>query len=253
MLVEQKSWPDPTAAAQLHWYVGGLWVRDLGHGVPWAALKSTLTATLYTGLREWSEPDPAAVELLRRLLRLAPGVAAVPPVVDLLRMNLEEVKRTAGRAWPCLLAMWLRGRGKVSEEHLAEIAEGIVNTPLGETLAEFAGEVLDADWDVLHNVKLLKGNLDEVKIVTTTAQRFEARGVTQGVSLGVAQGVSLGVAQGERPAKAATLVALARLKFGELPPERVAQARDASSEELGRWLEGLILSDTLDGVFREPD
>ena len=75
-----------------------------------------------TGKRRWPKRDEAHLELQRLLARLAPGVVAVPPVVDLRRMALEEVRRAAGRARPFLLAAWLRWRGKVGDEHLAERA-----------------------------------------------------------------------------------------------------------------------------------
>ena len=64
-----------------------------------------------------------------------------------------------------------------------------------------------------------------------------------------ANGFDKGEASGFTKAKAAIFAQQMRLKFGELPPERAAQVEEASAEDLDRWLNTLIMADTLDGVF----
>ena len=76
-----------------------------------------------------------------------------------------------------------------------------------------------------------------------------AAGEASGFIAGKADGFTEGEASGAAKAKAAVLAEQMRLKFGELPPGRVAQVEDASPEELDRWLKRLIVADTLDGVF----
>ena len=55
--------------------------------------------------------------------------------------------------------------------------------------------------------------------------------------------------EGRAEGKAESLLRLARLKFGEIPPDRVEQVRGAASGELDIWLDALFSAEDLDAVF----
>ena len=69
----------------------------------------------------------------------------------------------------------------------------------------------------------------------------------QGEMRGLAKGEALGLAKG----KAETLLRQAGIRFGDLPPDRVDEIRTADAATLDRWLEALIVAETLEDVF-EP-
>ena len=82
-----------------------------------------------------------------------------------------------------------------------------------------------------------------------------AAGKTAGMAAGMAAGKTAGMAAGKTAGKIEIFSKLARIKFGELPPARLAQAARAGDRELDRWLEALLRVDRLDDVFGDasPD
>ncbi|PIE83011.1 MAG: hypothetical protein CSA09_03705, partial [Candidatus Contendobacter odensis] len=70
-------------------------------------------------------------------------------------------------------------------------------------------------------------------------------GMQQGMKAGMQQGMEEGHQEGER----SILLRLLTLRFGELPPERVAQIQHGNREQLCRWGERLLFAESLDAVF----
>ncbi len=58
-----------------------------------------------------------------------------------------------------------------------------------------------------------------------------------------------GLLEGEAKGKADSFLRLARLKFGDIPPDRVEQVRSAASGELDIWLDALFSAEDLHAVF----
>ena len=58
-----------------------------------------------------------------------------------------------------------------------------------------------------------------------------------------------GRAEGRAEGKVETLLRQAKLKFGVIPQNLAARLRDASNEDLDRWLDALITADDFDAIF----
>ena len=58
-----------------------------------------------------------------------------------------------------------------------------------------------------------------------------------------------GQAEGKAEGKAEIVLQQLTLKFGQLPQELQKRVATASSEELARWADRLLLADTLEAVF----
>ncbi|MCY4264253.1 MAG: hypothetical protein OXE78_05305, partial [Gammaproteobacteria bacterium] len=67
----------------------------------------------------------------------------------------------------------------------------------------------------------------------------------QWIEEGKAKGLEKGLTQG----KADTFLRQARLKFGELPEQRIDAVRVATVAQLDQWLDALLVADTLDDIF----
>ena len=55
--------------------------------------------------------------------------------------------------------------------------------------------------------------------------------------------------EGRAEGKVETFLRQAKLKFGAIPRSMATRLRDASNEDLDRWLDALITADDLDAVF----
>ena len=58
-----------------------------------------------------------------------------------------------------------------------------------------------------------------------------------------------GRAEGRAEGKVETFLRQAKLKFGAIPRSMATRLRNASNEDLDRWLDALITADELDAVF----
>ena len=90
---------------------------------------------------------------------------------------------------------------------------------------------------------------DKKAMVGTIAEQIHEEGRAEGEAEGLAKGKAEGMAKGIAKGKAESLLRLARLKFGEIPPGRVEQVRGAASGELDIWLDALFSAEDLDAVF----
>ena len=82
-------------------------------------------------------------------------------------------------------------------------------------------------------------------IAETLLEQGEVRGLAKGEALGLAKGEELGLAKG----KAETFLRQARIRFGNVPAARADEVRAADAATLDRWLEALVVADTLEEVF----
>lgn len=90
VIVEHKSTPDPRAHFQIIHYLSGLWIRELKEG---REPCPTLPILVYHGLVPWRFPSRLS-DLLRppvELLEVTPDF--VLPVLDLRRVEDEEIRR----------------------------------------------------------------------------------------------------------------------------------------------------------------
>jgi flagellar biosynthesis/type III secretory pathway protein FliH len=77
------------------------------------------------------------------------------------------------------------------------------------------------------------------------------QGRAEGVAAGRAEGVAAGRAEGVVDGLRAVLVKQLRLKFGALDAAVVQRIEQASTEEIDRWLERVLVADRIDAVI-EP-
>lgn len=66
---------------------------------------------------------------------------------------------------------------------------------------------------------------------------------------GEARGLKKALAGGRAEWKAETLLRQARIKFGDVPAARVSEVGAADEASLDRWLEAVVVVDTLEEVF----
>mgnify|MGYP006906135593 CR=1 FL=1 len=77
-------------------------------------------------------------------------------------------------------------------------------------------------------------------------ERWLEEGRRQGISQGFAQGAQVGELRGEQK----VLARLLARKFGTLDEATENRLRNASTEEINRWTDQILIARTLDEVFR---
>ena len=80
-------------------------------------------------------------------------------------------------------------------------------------------------------------------------QRWMDQGRAEGEAKGRAEGEAKGRAEGEAMGRAEVLLKLLRLRFAEPPADMEQRVREASIEELDRWVERVLSAESLDDVF----
>ena len=87
----------------------------------------------------------------------------------------------------------------------------------------------------------------------TAAQEWMLEGMekgrVEGRVEGRLEGRREGREEGERAALASMLTKQARLRFRDVPPDSTARIESASKADLERWLERILIAETLDDVF----
>ena len=83
----------------------------------------------------------------------------------------------------------------------------------------------------------------------TGAQQLIQEGVEKGRVEGLEMGLEKGRVEGERAALVATVLRLARLRFGDVPSETAVRITSASTTELERYVEGILTAERLDDLF----
>ncbi len=87
--------------------------------------------------------------------------------------------------------------------------------------------------------------MDKRELVETMFKEIREEGRVVGRMQGLMEGEAKGLTKG----KAESFLRVARLKFGEIPPDRVEQVRGAASGELDVWLDALFSAEDLHAVF----
>jgi hypothetical protein len=94
----------------------------------------------------------------------------------------------------------------------------------------------------------------ESKHMGAFKERWLEEGRRQGVAQGIAQGISQGFAQGaqigELRGEQKVLVRQLARKFGPLDEATENRLRNASTDEINRWTDQILIARTLDEVFR---
>ncbi|MCK6576403.1 DUF4351 domain-containing protein, partial [Myxococcota bacterium] len=75
------------------------------------------------------------------------------------------------------------------------------------------------------------------------------KGRVEGLEMGLEMGIEKGRVEGERAALVATVLRLARLRFGDVPAEAASRIASASTTELERYVEGILTAERLDDLF----
>ena len=73
--------------------------------------------------------------------------------------------------------------------------------------------------------------------------------IQEGLEKGRVEGLEMGRVEGERAALVATVLRLARLRFGDVPSETAVRITSASTTELERYVEGILTAERLDDLF----
>lgn len=79
---------------------------------------------------------------------------------------------------------------------------------------------------------------------------FRERWLEEGRRQGIAQGIEQGVAQGFAQGEQRLLARLLARKFGPLDDATENRLRNASTDEINRWTDQILIARTLDEVFR---
>ena len=108
--------------------------------------------------------------------------------------------------------------------------------------------------DILHaKIRALGASAEE--LTRTIAEELHAegraKGIAEGVAKGIAEGVATGVAEGGAKGRLDTLHRLLVLKFGALDAASEARLQAASSDEIDRYLERLLVADSLAAVLAD--
>ena len=114
---------------------------------------------------------------------------------------------------------------------------------------EYVLRVYDVDLDGLKTALRNGGHNELEAIMGTIAETLLEQGEARGLAKGEALGLSKGIATG----KAETLIRLARKRFGDVPDARADMVLSADAATLDRWLDALVVAETLDEVFGPPN
>lgn len=250
-------------ALRLHAYATRLWERWLREHPKATRLPPVVPVVVHTGRRPWRAPTR-----LSALLDLPPA-----PADGLLRPFLPEYGYVLlDLADQGVTRAWLRARASdpVSETALEVLQAGdrpdaaalfdewvarlasLRAEPAGaSTLAAFLcyllyvgtvpeAQILDAAEDLPEQA---------AEEFMTTAQQMMARAREEGREEGREVGREEGRDAGEHAALAAVVLRLARLRFGEVPPETAARIQAAAKPELERWVDGILGAERLNDLF----
>ncbi len=240
-LFEHKSSPDPNTPLQIAGYMINIWKRyaqdhpDRVHRLP-----AIIPLVFYHGARTWKVPT-SLFEMIDDDEVLRPWTRSMTYLLrDLGRMNSQQVASDP-ESWAALQAMLLRG-GRIKVEMLNEIVNKLKEG------SDFENKVM---WYIIGSVQISKDIMTEALrqarpknwgiMMGTLAEQWIEEGIEKGIEKGKVQGLAQG--------KADTFLRQARLKFGELPEQRIDAVRVATVAQLDQWLDALLVADTLDDIF----
>ncbi len=239
VLAEHRSAPDPGLPLQLASYMVRIWKRYAGTSAArLRALPPIVPVVVHHGKAGWTVPGS-----LRDMIAADdPGLAFLPGSGYILRnlraMDIDALSRNAG-----LRAGFIALR-REALDHLAEIAQGL---PEGGDLArqviEYILRVYSVGLDELRTTLRNQGHNELEAIMGTIAETLLEQGEARGLSRGRLEGLAEG--------KAETFLRQARVRFGDVPAARAVEVRTADAATLDRWLDAVVVAETLEEVF-EP-
>ena len=236
VVLEHKSYVDARTPLQLVRYMARIWLAAIDEGnLPSGRLPLVIPVVIFHGKGNWTAPR-SIEEIVEtgpkgRDLFVCPSGDYI--LIDLKAISPEQWSRDpATRAGIAALAF--AGGVAPSEETVDMLVAGLVDTEFGHYLLNYTVRHLNVTQDDL-NAALQRKSTDtrdgmqRKALVMTIAETLHAEGRTEG--------------------KVETLLRLAKLKFGAIPRSIATRLREASNEDLDRWLDALITADDLNAVF----
>ncbi len=218
-----------------------IWKRFAGTSATrLSSLPPIVPVVVYHGAPDWTVPGS-----LRDMIAADdPELAFLPGSGYILRnlrtMDIDALSRNAA-----LRAGFIALR-REALDFLAEVAESLPEgSDLRMQVLEYVLRVYDVDLDGLKTALRNGGHNELEAIMGTIAETLLEQGEARGLAKGEALGLSKGIATG----KAETLIRLARKRFGDVPDARADMVLSADAATLDRWLDALVVAETLDEVF----
>ena len=224
LIVEHKSFPDPRSHFQIAHYLCGLWIREQKEDRTPLPL---LPVLFYHGKRPWTLPSRLSDVLKPPSQLLAVNPDFVLPVIDLHRIEDEEI-RTQFDDVEAILAL-------LSLKHIFDSPETCAQLLLQEVCErKLPYGILKPEINYMgsmHGIlsaREMKRILDPIaeevgmaqSIVDTWMEEWLQQGIQQGVQQGVQQGIQQGVQEGARLKEGQIIRQL--LKRGTFSPEEIA-------------------------------
>ena len=231
VLVEHKSTSEPGLPLQLASYMVRIWKRHAGTSAArLRALPPIVPVVVYHGAANWTAPASLRdmIDADDPELDFLPGSGYI--LRNLRAMDIAALSRNAElRA----------GFMALSRRALATLIKIALSLPEGDDLKrqlfEYILHVYKEDLDELLSMLRNEGQTELEAIVGTIAETLLEQGEMRGLAKG----------------KAETLLRQAGIRFGDLPPDRVDEIRAADAATLDRWLEAMVVAETLEDVL-EP-
>ncbi len=236
VVLEHKSYVDARTPLQLVRYMARIWLAAIDEGnLTGGRLPLVIPVVIYHGKGNWTPPR-STEEIVEtgpegRNLFVCPSGNYI--LIDLKAISPAQWSRDpATRAGIAALA--LAGGVALSEETADMLVAGLVDSEFGHYLLNYTVRHLNVTQDDL-NAALQR-------------QSTDARDGTQREALVMTIAETLHE-EGRAEGKVETFLRQAKLKFGAIPRSMATRLRDASNEDLDRWLDALITADDLEAVF----
>lgn len=239
-LLEHKSYTDPGTPLQLLRYMARLWSTDMDRGsASGCRLPPIIPMVVYHGRVEWNSPLSMRDMTLDHDDPDLFGQTSEDLVfVNLMKIPSEELSLDPSvRAGMVALKLsWAKGRS-VSRADAGHLVAGLAGTEYGTYLMSYLAQQVHVTRDDLRDASKRSSKSPEEyrereEVMTTIEETMLKEGRAQGM--------------------AKALFQQAKQKFGNVPKRREEQLRDASQEELERWLTALITAEDIDAVFDGP-
>ncbi len=248
-LLEHKSTPDPMTPLQIEEYKLKIWRRYRDeHAERTGQLPPIVALVLYHGTQPWAVPrsipemiddDGMAPALTRSpgyiLHHIGPD--GVPELAD-----YPEVRG----AFQCL---YLSRLHEIPDpvRRFADICAALPDhSDLESAILGYIIRVIQPTHAILEEaLRIAKPH--QVEVIMGS---FYEEALTQGREEGRAEGISEGISEGMIKGKAEALLKLAHFKYGAIPQEIATTVRQASQDNVDRWLEALVHAKEIDDIFR---
>ncbi len=247
-LLEHKSYCDPNTTVQIMRYKLAVFQTSAVSGeVPRNKVPRVIPLVFYHGREPWNAPvsiegmihDPPGLE------GLAEGIREYT-LIDLGQIDPRNLSRSkVVRA--VLLALARSHADTIPDDEVEFWVAGIDDTELGRYFLTYVMRQLKLPQERLMAAldRLGLEARDKKAMVGTIAEQLHEEGRAEGRMEGLMEGEAKGLTKG----KAESFLRLARLKFGDIPPDRAEQVHGAASGELDIWLDALFSAEDLDAVF----